>query len=157
MSNRFYAGYTLLAVLLIFLVAALLAYRTMEHWQQENDLAHGFSEADALLALPQFRLVDTSGSLLPQLLNQDARSGNETRYVVLAGSFFRKERARDHMTYLRQLGLHQSQLLHFRGERDIYAVGVGRHADLTKAQEQMKMLQNEFNVDVYVHKIRRDP
>lgn len=156
MNNRFGAGYTLLSVLLVFLVLSLLAYRTMEHWQEQNDTSHGFSEEDALLALPQFRLVDSTGLLLPSLFHAEGQArAVEGNYVVLAGSFMRRDKAREHLVYLKKKGLAQAELLHFQGDRDIFAIGVGKHQDLENAKRHAEELMQEHGVETYVHKLRR--
>lgn len=157
MSHRYSAGYTLLAVLLSFLVLSLLAYRTMEHLQERNDQSHGFSEEDALLALPQFRLVDTSGNLIRTLISNEPSkpAGNHT-YLVLAGSFTRKDKATEHLVYLKKKGLRDAELLHFRGERDIHAIAVGKHRDIEAARHQVDDLKREYGMEAYVHKVRHD-
>jgi len=156
MNERFSSGYILLSVLLVFLVVSLLAYRSMEYLQERNDAAHGFSEEDALLALPQFRLVDSTGLLLPSLFQPEGQSrliGGT--YVVLAGSFLRKEKAREHLVHVKKKGFPHAELLHFRGDRDIYAIGVGKHTTLEEAREQVAHLQSEFSLEAYVHKVRQ--
>ncbi len=158
MNARYNAGYTLLAVLLTFLVIALLAYRSMEFLQEKNDAKYKFSEEDALLAMPQFRLVDTAGGLLQTILSNDP-SAKPMRgpYVVLAGSFLNKEKARVHLNQLEKRGLKYTELVHFVGNRNIYAIAVGKHDNLKDANEQLVTLRREFDIEGYVHKIREVP
>lgn len=158
MNPRYTAGYTLLAVLLTFLVISLLAYRSMEYLQGKNDAAHAFSEEDAMLALPQFQLVDTAGGLLSSLLSNDpGAKPMHGPYVVLAGSFINKNKAREHLEHLEKLGLPYTELVHFVGSREIYAIAVGKHDRLSEAKDQVESLRKEFNIDGYVHKIREKP
>ncbi len=158
MNARYNAGYTLLTVLLTFLVISLLAYRSMEYLQEKNDVTHKFSEEDALLALPQFRLVDTAGGLLQTLLSNDpGAKPMRGPYVVLAGSFLTEEKAKLHLSQLQKLGLEYTELVHFVGNQNIYAIAVGKHIKLKDANDQLESLRREFGVNGYVHKIREAP
>lgn len=152
-AQRFDSAYTLLGVLLVFLVVSLLAYRTMEFLQEKNDREHGFSEKDALLEFPQFRLVDTSGGLVRTILSNDPGS-RPVAYVVLAGSFITKGKAEEHLQEIRRKGIKGADLVHFEGEHEIYAIAVGKHATLELAERQLHELKREYRLDAYVHKVR---
>lgn len=148
-------GSILLAIIVTFLILATLAYKTMEHFQEKNDQAHAFSEQDALLALPQFRLVDSTGTMFPTLLSDGTNSGMSGNYVVLAGSFTSKEKAQQHQVLLRKQGITLSDVLHFRGDQDIFAVAVGKHPTIEKAQLQVTQLRKDYRIEGYVHRIRK--
>lgn len=152
-NQRFDSAYTLLGVLLSFLVVSLLAYRTMEYLQERNDREHGFSEEDAMLEFPQFRLVDTTGGLVKTILSNDPGMRPVT-YVVLAGSFITKAKAEVHMQDIRRKGIRTAELVHFEGEQEIYAIAVGKHASLELAERQLHELRKRYRLEAYVHKVR---
>lgn len=152
-SQRFDSAYTLLGVLLVFLVISLLAYRTMEFLQERNDRDHGFSEEDALLEFPQFRLVDTSGGLVKSFLSNDPGT-RPASYVVLAGSFITRAKAEEHMREIQRKGIRSAELVHFEGAHEIYAIAVGKHASIDQAEKQLQELNKVYRLDAYVHKVR---
>lgn len=152
-TQRFDSAYTLLTVLLLFLVVSLLAYRTMEWLQEKNDRQHGFSEEDAMLEFPQFRLVDTSGGLVKTFWSNDPGSG-PLNYIVLAGSFITKQKAEEHRREITRKGIKDAELVHFEGEHEIYAIAVGKHASWDLADKQLQELKKRYQIEAYVHKLR---
>lgn len=153
--NENFAGKTLLTVLIGFVIVSILAYRTMEHFQQQNDLDHGFSEEDALLALPQFKLVDSFFTINATSLGDALNPGKTPKpYIVLAGSFSKKSKADEHLEDLKKQGIKNLKRVHFSGKRDIYAIAVSHHETLESAQKEVTYLEDEFQIEAYVHKIR---
>lgn len=152
------AGRILILVVLGFIVISILAYRTMEHFQQVNDTKHNFYEEDALLALPQFRLVDSMLNFGGSLFSGDPTLKSEkTPYLVLAGSFTTQKKAEDHVQLLNNKGLKQASWVLFTGSRDIYAIAVSKHVKLEDARIEVDRLKTALGIDAYVHKVRNIP
>jgi hypothetical protein len=152
------AGRTLLMVVLGFLVVAILAYRTMEHFQQGFDEKYGFSEEDAVLALPQFRLVDSMLNFGGILFADDpGAKDRRAPYLVLAGSFASQYKAEAHVQLLQKKGLKKATWVLFTGSRDIYAVAVSKHSKLADAQAEVTRLKRDTGIEAYVHKVRDLP
>lgn len=148
--------FVLVAVVVGFFAASGLFYQAMEQLQSWNDEHHAFSEAEALAMEPQFSFTDSTSGLFRTLFTNDpGQPVIDGPYLVLAGSFATKSRAKQHLRRIKKHGFRHAEILYFKGKNEIYAIGVGAHRKMKDASLQVNELANQFQLDAYVHKIRQ--
>ncbi len=155
MTSRYRSVFLFIAVIIGFFATSHLIYRGMEQIQQWNDEAHQFSEAEALALEPQFSFSDSSSTLFKTLFTNDpGHPVVDGPYLVLAGSFSSKKRAKQHLNRIKKCGFERAEILFFKGKKEVYAVGVGAYRQYQEAAEHARLMADRHQVDAYVHKIR---
>ena len=158
MTSRYHTVFILIAVIVGFFAVSHLFYLGMEQVQQWNDEAHQFSEAEALAMEPQFSLSDSTSSLFKTLFTNDpGHPAVDGPYLVLAGSFDTKSRAKKHLQRLKRLGFQEAEILYFKGKKEIYAIGVGAYREFSAAEQHVRTLAKRHQLEAYVHRIRKEP
>ncbi|MCF8237996.1 MAG: SPOR domain-containing protein [Saprospiraceae bacterium] len=156
MTSRYRTVFILIAVIVGFFATSHIFYNGMEQIQQWNDEAHQFSEAEALALEPQFSFTDSTSALFKTLFSNDPGAPSvDGPYLVLAGSFATKSRAKKHLLRIEKLGFDEAEILYFKGKKEIYAIGVGAYRELSAAEQHVRSLAERHGLDAYVHKIRK--
>ncbi len=156
MTSRNRTIFVLIAVVVGFFAASSFIYQAMEQLQTWNDEHHQFSESEALAMEPQFSFTDSTSGLFRTLFTNDpGQPVIDGPYLVLAGSFATKSRAKQHLHRIKKYGFRDAEILFFKGKNEIYAVGVGAHRGMQEAARQVKLLASQYQLEAYVHKIRQ--
>ncbi len=156
MTSRYRTIFILIAVIVGFFAVSSLLVQTMHQVQAWNDETHQFSEAEALALEPQFSFTDSTSGLFRTLFTNDpGEPVVDGPYLVLAGSFATRSRAKQHLRRIKKAGFRTAEILYFKGKREIYAIGVGAHRTMSEASQQVELLARRHQLEAYVHKIRQ--